>query len=372
MSELFDFVKSAALDAASKAAPAAAPAAGGIGSFVEQNLPLAQKVSEKTGVAPEVLLGQWGLETGWGKSVIPGSNNLGNIKAGVSWRGATVSAVDNQTKTSDPYRKYNSADEFGDDYTELLNRRYASALNTGNDSLSFFTNMKRNGYAEDKDYVQKGVNATNAVARSMGKGANGLPGQATQQAPGQFASPQGRNYVTPRPDKQSATLGDYAKQLAASALDAFGYAGQALGEAGAGVANAVTGTEDYESKNLAKFVTDPIRESMTEGGKQAMQESQVKGDLSDPSTWELPSTAQGYGMLAVNGLGSLATMLLPVVGVGARVSSLAKSMEVAKAAGDLAKAGTIAKELKAAQSTMTTLGAATNAAVTGGDRKSVV
>ena len=32
------------------------------------------------GVSPDVLLSQWGLETGWGKSIIPGTNNLGNIK----------------------------------------------------------------------------------------------------------------------------------------------------------------------------------------------------------------------------------------------------------------------------------------------------
>ena len=49
-------------------------------SFVDRVAPLAQTVGERLNVDPAILIGQWGLETGWGKSVVPGTNNLGNIK----------------------------------------------------------------------------------------------------------------------------------------------------------------------------------------------------------------------------------------------------------------------------------------------------
>lgn len=34
--------------------------------FVQQYAPVAAAVGQRIGVAPDVLLGQWGLETGWG------------------------------------------------------------------------------------------------------------------------------------------------------------------------------------------------------------------------------------------------------------------------------------------------------------------
>ena len=49
-------------------------------TFAAQYGAAAQRASAQIGVDPQVLLGQWGHETGWGKSVIPGTNNLGNIK----------------------------------------------------------------------------------------------------------------------------------------------------------------------------------------------------------------------------------------------------------------------------------------------------
>ena len=65
---------------------------------VAEYLPLAQKESAKTGVAPDILLGQWGLETGWGKSIIPGTNNLGNIK---DFSGSGPRATDNMNGSVD-------------------------------------------------------------------------------------------------------------------------------------------------------------------------------------------------------------------------------------------------------------------------------
>jgi hypothetical protein len=151
-------------------APAATSAQGGdkVADFVGSYLPLAQRVSEKTGVAPEALLGQWGLETGWGKSVIPGTNNLGNIK---DFSGKGPKAVDNMTKTTDAYRQYQTVDDFGDDFAGLLSRRYRTALNSGSDTQKYFNELKRLGYAEDPNYVASGVKASKMVANVLGTGA---------------------------------------------------------------------------------------------------------------------------------------------------------------------------------------------------------
>lgn len=163
------------LSAYEQSLKAAAPeqtgsAPGNVQAFVAQYKPLADRVSKSLGVAPEALLGQWGLETGWGKSVIPGTNNLGNIK---DFSGKGAKATDNMTGSVDAYRTYGTADEFGDDFAALLGRRYKSAVGAGTDSQRYFQALKTNGYAEDPDYVSKGVAAAKMAAGAMGGTAGG-------------------------------------------------------------------------------------------------------------------------------------------------------------------------------------------------------
>lgn len=146
----------------------AAPAADGsgrVGEFVKTYLPLAEKVSKRLGVAPQVLLGQWGLETGWGKSVVPGTNNLGNIK---DFSGEGPAATDNMTGSRDSYRAYASPDVFGDDFAGLIGRRYRTAVGSGADAEKYFGALKTGGYAEDPNYVRSGVAAANLAARHIG------------------------------------------------------------------------------------------------------------------------------------------------------------------------------------------------------------
>lgn len=160
------------------AEPGAKPSGGGAGNvdaFVRQYAPLAQRVSRQVGVAPEALLGQWGLETGWGKSVIPGTNNLGNIK---DFSGRGVQATDNMTGSRDGYRAYDNAEAFGDDFAGLLARRYKSAIGAGSDPQRYFSALKMGGYAEDPDYISKGVAAAKMAAQSLG-----ARGQQTERDP---------------------------------------------------------------------------------------------------------------------------------------------------------------------------------------------
>lgn len=134
-----------------------------VDAFVEQYRPIAERVAEQTGNDPELYLAKWGLETGWGKSIIPGTNNLGNIK---DFSGSGVSAKDNATGSVDRYRQYKDANQFADDYASLLNRRYKNALNVGSDMDTFATELKRAGYAEDQNYVSKLKSAYNMLGGS--------------------------------------------------------------------------------------------------------------------------------------------------------------------------------------------------------------
>jgi hypothetical protein len=118
--------------------------------------PAAERAGKTLGVDPSMLLGQWGLETGWGKSVIPGTNNLGNIK---DFAGGGVAATDNMTGSKDKYRAYDSPEAFADDFASLIQRKYPGAVGA-KDPLSFAKALKEGGYAEDPRYVDKVVQAS--------------------------------------------------------------------------------------------------------------------------------------------------------------------------------------------------------------------
>ncbi|CAB3904938.1 hypothetical protein LMG2828_04698 [Achromobacter piechaudii] len=148
--------------------------------FVDQYGPLADTVGGQIGVDPAILLGQWGLETGWGRSVIPGTNNLGNIK---DFAGGGVAAVDNMTGSNDQYRAYATPDEFGQDFAGLLGRRYQSAMNAGRNAQQYAEALKAGGYAEDPDYVRKLVAATDTV-----RGLGGIGGTMDRLAGAIFPS----------------------------------------------------------------------------------------------------------------------------------------------------------------------------------------
>lgn len=145
--------------------------------FVQQYGALADTVGGQLGVDPSILLGQWGLETGWGRSVVPGTNNLGNIK------GPGVAAVDNMTGSNDEYRAYGTPEQFGEDFAGLLGRRYQGAMNAGQNAQQYAEALKAGGYAEDPDYVRKLVAATETV-----RGLGGIGGAMDRLAGAIFPS----------------------------------------------------------------------------------------------------------------------------------------------------------------------------------------
>ncbi|MDN7654308.1 glucosaminidase domain-containing protein [Burkholderia multivorans] len=147
------------------------PAAFTPASFAAQYGGVADAVGKQLGVDRNVLLAQWGHETGWGKSVIPGTNNLGNIK---DMSGGGVSARDNMMGTTDSYRAYASPADFAADYASLISRKYPNAVGAGADVNRYASALKAGGYAEDPQYVAKMQGALQTVQRSL------APQQATQ------------------------------------------------------------------------------------------------------------------------------------------------------------------------------------------------
>lgn len=148
---------------------------GNVDEFVKSVSPAAQRVAQRLNVPVEAVIGQWGLETGWGKSVIPGTNNLGNIK------GRGVAATDNMTGSRDEYRQYGSVDEFADDFTNLVGNGRYKAVSGSRDAQGYFQNLKAAGYAEDPDYVAKGGKAAAMAAEALKRA--GVSAPATNTAP---------------------------------------------------------------------------------------------------------------------------------------------------------------------------------------------
>lgn len=136
--------------------------------FIKKYWGMAVRISEALGVNPEVILSQFAAETGWGKSVVPGTNNLGNIKAGKSWKGKTVKAYDKIEKSNDPYRVYATPEEFAEDYIKLVgnSKRYKNVIGS-HTAEKFYTELKKAGYATDKDYVSKGIEMNKSVMNRL-------------------------------------------------------------------------------------------------------------------------------------------------------------------------------------------------------------
>ncbi len=167
---------------AASPAPAAAPAAapgksGGITSgsvtdaardFVSRLWPHALEASRTTGVAPQFILGQAALESGWGRGEIrmaagAASHNLFGVKAGRGWQGPTADVMTTEyvngapVKTVERFRAYGSYAEAFKDYANLLaaNPRYAQVLNERTDAAAFARGLQQAGYATDPNYADK-------------------------------------------------------------------------------------------------------------------------------------------------------------------------------------------------------------------------
>jgi len=145
--------------------------------FVSQHQQAAVKVSQASGIPAPFMLGQAGLESGWGKHEIrhkdgSSSFNLFGIKAGADWKGKvaevmTTEYIQNQAvKVVARFRAYDSYADSFKDYAKLItgSARYAKAAENMHSAQSYAANLQQAGYATDPQYAQK---LSRAIAMSM-------------------------------------------------------------------------------------------------------------------------------------------------------------------------------------------------------------
>jgi len=137
-------------------------------SFAAEVWPHAQRIAKKLDVAPEGILAQVALETGWGRHVPQSGDgnssfNLFGIKAGGSWGGDTVAKTTIEFEAGLPrmeVHKFRAYDDIGrgfDDYSSLLSTspRYEAVRNNGDDADAFADALQASGYATDPAYADK-------------------------------------------------------------------------------------------------------------------------------------------------------------------------------------------------------------------------
>jgi hypothetical protein len=133
--------------------------------FAEEYGPIAVQVSKQTGIAPSVLLAQWGMESDYGRKPV-GHFNFGNIK---DMSGTGTQATDNKTKSKDKYLNFESPEAFGDYYAHMMRRLYPNALNSGADISKYAEGLRtgvKGSYAEDENYenaIRGAHNVTSSV-----------------------------------------------------------------------------------------------------------------------------------------------------------------------------------------------------------------
>ena len=175
--------------------PAAAPPTGGYrppaspAEFVQRMMPHARRAAARLGVAPEVLVAQSALETGWGRHVMRdadgrSSHNLFGIKATGGWRGDSVrvSTLEYRDGTAQretaAFRGYPDEAASFADYVRLVgnNPRYQQAVANAASPEAYLRGLQEAGYATDPAYADK-------ILSILERGLPGLSGSGTSGAP---------------------------------------------------------------------------------------------------------------------------------------------------------------------------------------------
>lgn len=137
-------------------------------AFVTALWPEVTRTAQRLDIAPEAITAVAALETGWG-SAVPlrpdgrSSFNLFGIKAGVDWKGDTVTVVSREYENgafvsrAARFRAYDSVAASVADFGKFLETqpRYRAALDAGSDARAFVHSLARAGYATDPAYAAK-------------------------------------------------------------------------------------------------------------------------------------------------------------------------------------------------------------------------
>jgi hypothetical protein len=176
--------------------------------FASQYGPAIQNAASKLNVPASAIAGQWGLETGWGKNVIPGTNNLGNVKSTAN-SGQGVAATDNATGSTDAYQQFDNPMDFSNAYVNLIQNNYPKAVGA-QDPTTFATALKQGGYAQDPKYVSKlssAANMANSALATLTGSSNANAADTTQQPSDDFNSWLKQNSSGATPTTPSVSTG---------------------------------------------------------------------------------------------------------------------------------------------------------------------
>lgn len=136
--------------------------------FVRDIWPHAKAAAERLKVAPEGLLAQAALETGWGKHVMRNNEgvlsfNLFGIKATGSWDGPTATRPTIEFRDGlgerqvARFRAYPDVEATFNDYVQVVGTqpRFDAVRNHGEDTSAFAEALQKSGYATDPAYADK-------------------------------------------------------------------------------------------------------------------------------------------------------------------------------------------------------------------------
>lgn len=128
-------------------------------AFASSWAPYAVSVGQRIGVDPNILLAQWGMESGYGTNSGSRQNNVAGItRDGVPGHWAS----------------YGSQQDFADAFTSLVQRMYPNAVNTGSD-----VNAYTQGLASGRSGSYFGTQSAASYAAAV---------QGGESAIGRFAS----------------------------------------------------------------------------------------------------------------------------------------------------------------------------------------
>ncbi|MGB5246188.1 MAG: glucosaminidase domain-containing protein [Woeseia sp.] len=136
--------------------------------FVSDVWPHAKRAAARLDVAPEALVAQAALETGWGAHVMrdrrgASTFNLFGIKADSNWQGDKVAKSTLEfedgvaSRRVEKFRSYPDVAAVFDDYATLISgkARYADVSGKGADTGGFAAALQEAGYATDPRYAEK-------------------------------------------------------------------------------------------------------------------------------------------------------------------------------------------------------------------------
>jgi len=129
--------------------------------FISKLKTPALTMEDKYGVPAPVIIAQAALESGWGRHIPEGSNNIFGIKAVGTEREYVIAKTqefkhDQWSTEYDKFRKYSSYQESIRDHSKFLteNPRYKPCFET-DDPDEFARRLQTAGYATDPDYADK-------------------------------------------------------------------------------------------------------------------------------------------------------------------------------------------------------------------------